>query len=98
MKAAHLRIYTINKGYIDSWIKMFHEELVPIMENAGMKVESTWLNIEKSQFIWIRSYGESFENYDKMTTAYKGSEWWKNNVNRVKDHIAHMEVIDITST
>ena len=98
MTVAHLRIYTINKGFIDSWLTMFHEELIPIMEDAGMKVESTWVNMEKSQFIWIRSYGDSFENYDEMTTAYKGCDWWQANVDRVRKHIAHMEVIEIKST
>ena len=98
MTAAHLRIYTINKGFIESWLTMFHEELIPIMEDAGMKVESSWVNLDKSQFIWIRSYGDSFENYDTMTAAYKGCDWWKANVDIVKKHIAHMEVIEIQSS
>ena len=67
------------------------------MEDAGMKIESTWVNKERSQFIWIRSYGDSPTNYEKMDAAFKGSDWWKANVTHVRSHIAHREVVEIQS-
>ncbi len=52
----HLRIYTVNKGMMDDWLKLFNEKLIPLLDQSGIKVESTWINEEKSQFIWIRSW------------------------------------------
>ncbi len=97
MTIAHLRTYTINTGYLDSWIELFHSKLTPLMEDVGMKVESAWVNKDHSQFIWIRSYGDSVANYQKMNLALKDSTWWKANVDHVRSHIAHMEVVDIES-
>ena len=60
MKYAHLRCYTINKGQIDSWLSLF-QKIIPVMSDAGITVESYWLNEETTQFIWIRSYGKEKE-------------------------------------
>ena len=97
MTVAHLRIYTINKGYLDSWIKLFHGELVPLMEAAGMTIGGSWINENRSQFIWIRSYGPTLDNYPQMGAAYKDSDWWKANVDPARRHIAHMEVVQVES-
>ena len=61
MTIAHLRTYTINQGMLDSWLKTF-PKLIPVMEEAGIKVEGSWVNDAKSQFIWIRSYGDDVAN------------------------------------
>lgn len=96
MTVAHLRIYTINKGQLNSWLELF-PKLVPLMEEAGIKVESTWVNHEQSQFIWIRSYGDSAENIDRCEAAFYGSEWWLANVDHVRSHLAHREIVQIES-
>ena len=75
MAVAHLRTYTINKGMMDDWLELF-PQLVPVMEDAGIKVESTWVNEERTQFIWIRSYGDSVDNIATADAAFYGSEWW----------------------
>lgn len=95
MTIAHLRIYTVNKGQMDSWLKLFHEEIVPRTVEAGIKVETVWTNSEKSQFIWIRSYGESEADIETKEAAFYGSEWWAANVDRVRGHLAHREIIQI---
>ena len=97
MTIAHLRTYTINKGQMDDWLKLFHEKLVPLMAEHGIKVESAWVNDERTQFIWIRSYGDSVENIQKREAAFYGSEWWKANVGHVRGHIAHREIKQLAS-
>ena len=67
MTIAQLRTYTINKGQLEDWLEIFHSEVIP-------KVESTWVNQEKSQFIWIRSFGNS---HDDVRT--KESEFYSSN-------------------
>ena len=94
MAVAHLRTYTINKGMMDDWLALF-PQLVPVMEDAGIKVESTWVNEERTQFIWIRSYGDSVDNIATAEAAFYGSEWWLANVVHVRSHLAHREIIQI---
>ena len=94
MTVAHLRTYTINKGMMDDWLALF-PKLIPVMEDAGIKVESTWVNEERTEFIWIRSYGDSVENIATAEAAFYGSEWWLANVVHVRSHLAHREIVQI---
>ena len=95
MTIAHLRIYTVNKGQMDSWLKLFQEEIVPRTEEAGIEVVTCWVNAEKSQFIWIRAYGDSESDIEAKEAKFYGSDWWSANVDRVRGHLAHREIIQI---
>ena len=95
MTVAHLRTYTINKGMLESWLKLFHDEIVPRSTEASIKIESSWVNEERTQFIWIRSYGDSVDNIATAEAAFYGSEWWIANVDHVRSHIAHREIVQI---
>ena len=97
MTIAHLRTYTINKGQLDSWLELF-PKLIPLMEEANIKVECSWVNEERTQFIWIRSYGDSVENISKYEAQFYGSDWWLANVDHVRSHIAHREIVQIETT
>ena len=90
MKYAQLRRYTINKGQMDSWLKCFKEE-IPILKSVGIKVESYWFNEERTQFIWIRSFNSNKESINELESKFYNTTWWKNNVNRVRGHLAHKE-------
>ena len=92
MTVAHLRTYTINKGQMESWLKLFDEKLVPLMSENGIKVEGKWVNDERTQFIWVRSYGDSEADIEAKEAAFYGSDWWKANVDHVRSRIAHLEI------
>ena len=94
---AHLRIYTVNKGMMDAWLNLFKEKLIPLLTEVGIKVESTWVNEERSQFIWIRSYGNNKEEIVTKEKEFYGTKWWTENVDMVRSHLAHREIIDIIS-
>ena len=98
MTIAQLRTYTINKGQLENWLEIFHSEVVPKLEDAGIKVEGTWVNQEKSQFIWIRSFGHSYDDVRTKELEFYSSNWWKSNVERLRRHIAHREVVQIETT
>ena len=53
---SQLRIYTINRGMMESWIKLFHEHLKPNHEKYGIPIEATWVNVDGTEFIWMRSF------------------------------------------
>ncbi len=53
---SQIRIYTINRDMMDSWVKLFKEKLLPIHQKCGIPVESAWVNLDRSEFIWVRSF------------------------------------------
>tara|TARA_B100001013_G_C24374685_1_gene349618 strand:- start:104 stop:415 length:312 start_codon:yes stop_codon:yes gene_type:complete len=86
-----LRIYTVNKGMMDSWLKLFKEEIAPYVKEMGMGIETAWVNEEHSQFIWIRTY-EDKSDIEVKEKAFYGSEWWEQNVGRIRGHLAHRDI------
>ena len=66
---SQLRIYTINKGMMDSWIKVFDEHIRPLHSKMGMPVERTWVNADRTEFIWIRTF-KSVEEMEEKEAAY----------------------------
>ena len=57
-----VRIYTINRGMLDSWIKQFNEKIVPTSAKFGVNVIGAWVNRPQNEFIWVRT----FESEDKL--------------------------------
>ena len=56
---SQLRIYTINKGMMDSWLKLFEEKIRPIHNKVGIPVECTWVNADRTEFIWVRGFASA---------------------------------------
>ncbi len=92
MTVAHLRTYTINAGQMDSWLTLFTEHLIPLLREHDIRVDGTWVNDEGTQFIWVRSYGETLADLERKEAAFYGSDWWKANVEYVRGHLAHREI------
>ena len=53
---SQLRIYTINRGMMDSWLKLFHEHLKPNHEKYGIPINASWVSADRTEFIWVRSF------------------------------------------
>ena len=62
---AQLRTYTINRGMMDSWLKVFDEEIRPIHDKIGMPISATFVNADRNEFIWIRNFNSADEIPDK---------------------------------
>ena len=92
MAIAHLRTYTINKGQMDSWLQLFRERLTPLLAECDITVEGVWVNEARTQFIWVRSYGETEAELERKEAAFYGSDWWKANVDLVRGHLAHRQI------
>ena len=95
MAAAQLRIYTINKGAMEEWLTLFHTHIVPRVAEAGMGISSSWVNAERTQFIWIRTYA-SRDDIAAREAAFYSTEWWAENVDYIRSLIAHREIIEMT--
>ena len=53
---SQIRIYMINKGEMDGFLKHFKEEIIPVHERIGMPIVATWVNRPQNEFICIRTY------------------------------------------
>jgi hypothetical protein len=82
-----LRIYTINRGMLDSWIKVFNEDIVPTSAKFGVKVIGAWVNRPQNEFIWVRTFAAE----DTLKT-YENSPERAAYTPRTSPHIAKIEV------
>ncbi len=87
-----LRTYTINKGMMESWLKLFNDELISKIKESGMGIQTAWVNEENTQFIWIRTFNNKEEIEEKEAKFY-GTDWWKKNVDFIRGHHAHREIV-----
>ena len=92
---AQLRIYTINKGMMESWLSLFTSKLEPLLAENRISVPSKWTNDTGSQFIWVRTFEGSEADLQIREKAFFESPWWLANVDTVRSHIAHQEVISL---
>ena len=58
---SQLRIYTINRGMMDSWLKVFEEHIRPLHDKIGVPVEASWVNAARTEFIWVRRFANAEE-------------------------------------
>ena len=52
---SQIRIYTINKGEMDAFLKHFKEEVMAVHERIGVPIVGTWVNRAQNEFIWVRN-------------------------------------------
>ncbi len=88
---SQLRIYTINRGMMDSWLKLFREHVKPNHERYGIPIEASWVNADRTEFIWVRSFARVEEIQAKEAEYYSSPER-KALGDQPQTHIARTEV------
>ncbi len=88
---SQLRIYTINRGMMDSWLKLFEEQIRPIHQGLGIPVEATWVNADRTEFLWVRTC-DSVEEIPQKEAEYFASDGRKALGDIPTSHIAKMDV------
>ena len=88
---SQLRIYTINRGMLDSWLKLFEEHIRPIHQGLGIPIEASWVNADRTEFLWVRSFN-SVEEIPEKEAAYFASPGRAALGDLPTSHIAKMEV------
>jgi hypothetical protein len=63
-----VRIYTVNRGMMDSWISLFNEKIVPTSAQYGVKVLGAWVNRPQNEFVWVRTFAD-----EETLRRYEGS-------------------------
>ncbi|GIS92877.1 MAG: hypothetical protein CM1200mP22_01140 [Dehalococcoidia bacterium] len=56
-----MRTYTINKGMMESWQKLFETGIKPAHEALGIPVVAHWVNADHNQFIWVRRFADGID-------------------------------------
>ena len=85
------RIYTINRGMMDSWLKLFEEHIRPLHQKLGIPVERSWVNADRTEFLWVRTFN-SVEEIPEKEAAYFASPERTALGDIPTSHIAKMEV------
>ena len=93
---SQLRIYTVNKGMTDQWVKHFTEVLVPMQEKHGIKIGGMWVNEEKNQFIWTRSFADA-EDVTAKEAAFDASPDRNGTRLNSRPHLARLDVITMNA-
>ena len=88
---AQMRTYTINKGMMDSWLELFDKEIRPIHESLGIPIVATWVNADRTDFIWVRSF-DNAEEIPEKEAAYFASPGRQALGDIPTSHIAKMDV------
>jgi len=58
---SQIRIYTINKGEMDNFLKHFKDEIMVLHQKIGVPIVGTWVNRPQNEFIWVRTYKDKAE-------------------------------------
>jgi NIPSNAP protein len=91
---AQIRLYTINKGEMDAFLKSFQEVVIPLHERVRLPILATWVNRSQNEFIWVRGF-EDQEDKERKLKAFRDSPQMADVHSKVADKIAKMEVRDV---
>ena len=58
---SQIRIYTINKGEMDNFLKHFKDDIMALHEKIGVPIVGAWVNRSQNEFIWVRTYKDKAE-------------------------------------
>ena len=88
---SQLRIYTINRGMMDSCLALFEEHIRPLHKRLGIPVERSWVNADRTEFLWVRTFN-SVEEIPEKEAAYFASPERTALGDIPTSHIAKIEV------
>jgi hypothetical protein len=81
-----VRIYTVNGGMLDSWVKHFNDMIVPTSAKYGIRVLGAWVNRPQNEFIWVRTF-EDEETLRRYESSPERAEYLPIN----RQHLAKTE-------
>ena len=92
---AQIRIYTINRGEMDAFIKRFEERVIPTHQKAGWPIVSTWVNRSQNEFIWIRTYTDAADLEAKAKALQEARAAVNIDLGELSSNVAKTEVREV---
>jgi len=86
---AQVRIYTINRGEMDAFLKHFKEETMPLHEKVGIPIVGTWVHRPQNEFVWVRTYADA-QDLEAKSKAFQ--EAARAAGVQLGGHVAKMEI------
>lgn len=87
---AQLRIYTINRGQMEAFVKVWEENVRPLRLKVGFKIDGAWVLNDVNKFVWIVSY-DGPEDWASKEQAYYNAPERKAMTPDPIQFIAHIE-------
>lgn len=77
MAVIEVRIYTIQQGKRDAFVKLYDEVLLPAQRRFGLDVLGQFISLDDEQtFVWLRRFASQEERQRKWEEFY-GSDLWR---------------------
>ena len=76
---------------MDSWLKLFKEQILPNHLKCGIPVVNAWVNADGTEFIWVRSFASS-DDIPVKEAEYLASPERRALGEIPESHLARMEV------
>jgi hypothetical protein len=89
--AAQFRLYTVNRGLLDTYVEFFTQNIAPLHAKAGIPILSAWIFRPQNEFIWFRGF-DSVDVIDDKVAAYNAMPERQALGDRPASHHAKMEV------
>lgn len=70
---SQLRIFTINRGKMDDFLKAWSDGVYPLRLNHGFNIPAAWVSRERNEFMWILTY-DGPDDWETKDAAYYASE------------------------
>ena len=67
-----LRIYKIQPGKMDDFVKGWQHGVVPLRQKQGFRVDGAWISAEQNRFVWLLTY-DGPEDWETKDRAYYAS-------------------------
>ncbi len=71
--AVQIRIYTINRGELHSFVAEWQEKIKPLRLKVGFQIPGAWEIEATNQFIWLMSY-DGPDEWESRDRAYFESD------------------------
>jgi hypothetical protein len=63
---AEMRTYTVKDGMLDTYLQLFNRQIVPNHKKYGIGVLGAWVDRQKNQVVWIRTFASREDRKAKL--------------------------------
>jgi hypothetical protein len=71
---AEMRTYTVKDGMLETYLQLFNKLIVPNHKKYGIPILGAWLDKDKSQITWIRTFASREDRKNKLDIYEKSAE------------------------
>ena len=90
-----LRMYRIREGYMERWVKLMEERIIPFQIAQGMVVIGSFVGEqEKDLYVWIRRFDSEQARESLYEKVYQ-SDFWKNEMAPLCEEMMHRDKIQV---